>query len=68
MRASVPDLAVADLSPFSDGGEVDRRRVAADIGDACRKLGYRTAKESFSIGPLGVGPEPSGRTTPTTRR
>jgi isopenicillin N synthase-like dioxygenase len=34
------ELEVVDLGPFYEGGDADRRRVAAAIDTACRSLGF----------------------------
>ena len=33
-------IPVVDLAPFRDGGDADRRAVAAQVDDACRTLGF----------------------------
>lgn len=33
-------IPVVDLGPWRDGSAADRRRVAAELTDACRRVGF----------------------------
>lgn len=39
-RIDVSDIPIVDFSPFLNGGDAERKRVAAEIGRACETVGF----------------------------
>lgn len=37
MTSTIP---IVDLAPWSDGSPADRKRIAAELAEACRRVGF----------------------------